>query len=147
LKRPEPSLRERALRLLARREYSRDELQRRLAPHVEEAEALETLLDDLKRRGWLSEQRVVEQVVHARQAKFGGRRIAHELREKGVAEELIAGALGEFDELATARSVWAKKFGALPADANERGKQMRFLMSRGFGGETIRKVLQGSGED
>lgn len=147
MKRPEPSLRERALRLLARREYSRDELQRRLAPHVEEAEALETLLDDLKRRGWLSEQRVVEQVVHARQAKFGGRRIAHELREKGVAEELIAGALGEFDELATARSVWAKKFGALPADANERGKQMRFLMSRGFGGETIRKVLQGSGED
>lgn len=147
MNRPEPSLRERALRLLARREYSRDELQRRLAPHAEDAEALEPLLDDLKRRGWLSEQRVVEQVVHARQAKFGGRRIAHELREKGVAEELIDGALAGFDELATARSVWAKKFGALPADANERGKQMRFLMSRGFGGETIRKVLQGSGED
>ena len=147
MKRPEPSLRERALRLLARREYSRDELQRRLVPHVEDAEALETLLDDLKRRGWLSEQRVVEQVVHARQAKFGGRRIAHELREKGVAEELIAGALGEFDELATARSVWAKKFGALPADAKERGKQMRFLMSRGFGSETIRKVLQQRDDD
>ena len=147
MKRPEPSLRERALRLLARREYSRHELQRRLAPHAEDAEALEPLLDDLKRRGWLSEQRVVEQVVHARQAKFGGRRIAHELREKGVAEELIAGALAEFDELATARSVWAKKFGALPADAKERAKQMRFLMSRGFGSETIRKVLRDSGED
>ena len=147
MKRPEPSLRERALRLLARREYSRHELQRRLAPHAEDAEALEPLLDDLKRRGWLSEQRVVEQVVHARQAKFGGRRIAHELREKGVADELIAGALAEFDELATARSVWAKKFGAWPADAKERAKQMRFLMSRGFGSETIRKVLRDSGED
>ena len=147
MKRPEHSLRERALRLLARREYARDELQRRLAPHAEDAEALETLLDDLKRRGWLSEQRVVEQVVHARQARFGGRRIAHELREKGVAEELIEGAMAGFDELATARSVWAKKFGALPADAKERGKQMRFLMSRGFGSETIRKVLVGSDED
>ena len=147
MKRPEPSLRERALRLLARREYSRDELQRRLAPYVEDAEALENLLDDLKRRGWLSEERVVEQVVHARQAKFGGRRIAHELREKGVAEELIDGALAEFDELATARSVWARKFGMVPADAKERAKQMRFLMSRGFGTETIRKVLQGLGED
>jgi regulatory protein len=140
-------LRARALGYLARREYSRDELQRKLLLHAEDLDVLEALLDDFVRRGWLSEQRVVEQVVHARQGKFGSRRIAHELREKGVNEELIEGALAEFDELATARVVWARKFGALPADAKERAKQMRFLMSRGFGGETIRKVLQQRDDD
>jgi len=142
-----PDLRARALGYLARREYSRDELQRKLKFHAEDGDDLDALLDDLQRRGWLSEQRVVEQVVHARQSKFGSRRIAYELREKGIAEELIDGALAEFDELATARTVWARKFGTLPTDAKERAKQMRFLMSRGFGGETIRKVLQGSEED
>jgi regulatory protein len=142
-----PDLRARALGYLARREYSRDELQRKLQLHAEDRDALEALLDDLQRRGWLSEQRVVEQVVHARQSKFGSRRIAYELREKGITEELIDGALAGFDELTTARTVWARKFGTLPTDAKERAKQMRFLMSRGFGGDTIRKVLQGSGED
>jgi len=142
-----PDLRARALGYLARREYSRDELQRKLQLHAEDSDALEALLDDLQRRGWLSEQRVVEQVVHARQSKFGSRRIAYELREKGIAEELIDGALAGFDELATARAVWAKKFHTLPTDAKERAKQMRFLMSRGFGVETIHKVLQQEKDD
>ena len=72
--------------------------------------------------------------------------IAHELREKGVAEELIAQALPQLkeSELETARAVWAKKFGELPEDAKERAKQMRFLMSRGFGLDVIGKLLHGS---
>ena len=74
---PEPSLRARALSYLARREYSRDELHRKLTPYAEDADELEALLNDLKARGWLSEQRFVEQTVHARRGKFGSLRIAH----------------------------------------------------------------------
>ena len=44
-------------------------------------------------------------------------------------------------ELQRAREVWRRKFGALPADAAERGKQARFLAARGFDGEVIRRVL------
>ncbi len=146
---PELSLRERALGFLSRREHSRLELKRKLAPHVEDESGLEALLDDFEKRGWLSETRFVEMVVSARQGKYGSLRIVHELREKGVSEEAIAAALPEVreNELETARTVWAKKFGKLPVAAKERAKQMRFLVSRGFGQETICKLVRGSTEE
>jgi regulatory protein len=140
------TVRQRALNYLARREYTRDELYRKLRPYADESDSLEDLLADFKARGWLSEQRFVEQVVHVRSGRYGSRYIAHELREKGVAEELIEQALPELKDadLETARTVWEKKFGKLPEDAKERVKQMRFLQSRGFGLDVIGKLLNGS---
>ncbi|MEW6313537.1 MAG: recombination regulator RecX [Pseudomonadota bacterium] len=132
------------MRYLARREYTRLELARKLAPHADTPQQLDELLDELQRRGWLSEQRAVEQVLRVRRAKFGAAHIAHELREKGVTEELIDGALEQFKggEFDAALAVWRKKFSALPQDARERAKQMRFLQSRGFGMDVIRRVLR-----
>jgi len=144
------SLRERALRLLARREHSRQELARKLAPHAESAEEIERLLDDLCARRLLSDERYVEMRMNARSARFGNARLAHELRTQGIAGELVDTALNEAtDELSRAREVWQRKFGALAdtQDASGRARQMRFLMGRGFSGETIRRVLRGDFED
>lgn len=144
----ELTLRERALRFLARREHARAELARKLAPHAESAEQLGALLDDLAARRLLSDERYAEMRVNARSARYGNARLAHELRTQGVADELVAEALAAGDdELTRARAVWRRKFDAPPADATERAKQMRFLMSRGFAGETIRRVLRGDFED
>jgi regulatory protein len=101
------------------------------------------LLEDFKKRGWLSEERYAEQIVHARKSKFGSMRVAHELREHGVAEELVEKALAEVkqDELGNARAVWRKKFKAGPKNREEWAKQARFLQGRGFSFELIKKVL------
>src|SRR4051812_13752422 len=40
------------------------------------SELIELLLEDFKQRGWLSEKRFTEQLVHARKSKFGSMRIA-----------------------------------------------------------------------
>ena len=144
------TLRERALRLLARREHSRAELSRKLAPHAESAEALEAVLDELVARRLLSDERYVEMRLNARGARFGNARLAQELRTQGVDGELVDAALASCDdELTRARDVWQRKFGSRePAnDAAGRAKQMRFLMSRGFSGETVRRVLRGDFED
>lgn len=144
------SLRARALRLLAGREYARAELARKLAPHAESAEALEIVLDDLTALRLLSDERYVEMRLNARSARFGNIRLAQELRTQGVAEELVSEALAACDnELSRARQVWQRKFGDRPdvQDSAGRAKQMRFLMSRGFSGETIRRVLRGDFED
>jgi len=145
---PELSLRERALGFLSRREYSRQELKRKLAPHAEDRDEVESLLDDFVQRGWLSEVRFTEQIVHARSGKFGAQRIAHELKEKGVSAEAVAAVLPQLKEieLETARAVWDKKFGSLPKDGKDRAKQTRFLMSRGFSLNIIGKLLSGIGE-
>ena len=139
------SLRSRALGLLARREHSRAELQRKLSPHTEDAQELIDLLDDFTRRGWLSDARFAEALVHDKQAKFGTSRLAYELRERGVEDSVIREQMVTLkdSELDRARQVWQSKFGVLPEDAKARAKQMRFLQSRGFSFDVIGKVLRG----
>ena len=143
----EKSLRARALEALARREYSRVELARKLAVHAVDEVALEQLLDNLQSRGWLSDARYAEQRANSRQSRYGGQKIAYELRQQGVAETLISATLAtlECTETDRARHVWEKKFGAVATTAKQRGQQIRFLQSRGFDLEVIYQVINGHG--
>ncbi len=144
-----PSLKGRALRLLAQREHSRAELQRKLAPHEEEPGELAKALDELQAKGFIDEQRVIDSTIHRRAARLGASRVRQELQAKGLPAEAVAQAVADLrgTEVERARAVWRKKFGRAPADAAERAKQMRFLVARGFGGEAIRRVVAGADDD
>ena len=144
-----PSLTGRALRLLSAREYSRAELERKLAQYEEEPGALAKVLDTLAAKDFINERRVLDSVVHRRASKLGASRIKQELQAKGLEPEAVAEAVNHLrsTEVDRAREVWRKKFGSPPVAAAERGKQMRFLASRGFGGDTIQKVVSGWVED
>jgi regulatory protein len=139
------SLKGRALRLLGAREHSRGELERKLGLFEEVPGSLARALDELQAKGFINEQRVLESVLHRRAAKLGVTRIRQELQSKGLAPEAVLDAVKQLraTEVERAHEVWRKKFGEPPADANERARQMRFLASRGFGGETICRVLAG----
>lgn len=143
------SLKGRALKLLAAREYSRRELERKLAEHEQEPGQLKKALDELEAKGFLNEQRVVDSVVHRRAPRLGAARIRQELQAKGLDADKVAAAVAglQATELERAREVWARKFDASPANAAERGKQMRFLMTRGFSGAVISRVLRGGSDD
>jgi len=146
---PKPSLRARALRLLARREHTRAELEAKLSGEDTDADELAAVLDDFSRRGWISDARVIEQVTHARRTRFGSRRIRQELENKGVSGELIAEAMTGLKEsdLEAARGVWRRKFGCAPANAKERARQLRFLQSRGFALDLAMRVVREAGQD
>ena len=147
--RREPTLRERALRLLARREHSRSELAAKLRAHDPPGDELEALLEDLSKRKLLSDERYAESRAHVLSRKFGASRIAHELRakglDKGLAERAVAASRAT--EVERAKAVWLRKFRAAPATREERAKQMRFLQSRGFSFDAIRAVVRGADED
>jgi regulatory protein len=145
----QPSLKGRALRLLSTREHSRLELERKLQRYEEVPGELTAALDDLQAKGFISEQRVLESVVNRRSGKLGAARIKQELQFKGLAPELVADAMVTLraSELVRAREVWLKKYGSQPQESAERGKQMRFLVSRGFGGDAIRKVVSGGSDE
>ncbi len=146
-----PSLKGRALRLLSNREHSRKELERKLAPHEETPGELQKALDELQAKGFISDERAAESVIHRRASRLGMGRLKQELQAKGLDASLVAQAMENLKstELARAREVWRRRFGDQPPrDAAERAKQSRFLAARGFGGEVIRKVLAGgAGED
>ncbi|MET0217305.1 MAG: recombination regulator RecX [Casimicrobiaceae bacterium] len=145
----ETTLRERALRLLTRRDHARLELQRKLAPFAASPEALDALLEELSADRLLSDDRYAEGRAHVLSRRFGSVRIAHELKNQGVSgdvlERVVAGA--RLTELDRAREVWRKRFGEPARNAQERAKQFRFLQNRGFGLDVIRQVIRGVGDD
>ena len=144
-----PTLRERALKMLSRREHTRAELVRKLAPHVSSEDELEPLLDELTRGNLLSEARYAESRARQLSRKFGAARIAQELRAKGLSKEAAAAATdaARASELERAREVWRRKFRSPPGTREERAKQIRFLQSRGFSFDAIRAVTGGTEEE
>lgn len=142
------SLKGRALRLLAAREHSRAELERKLVAHEETPGELAQVLDELQAKGFINEQRVVDSLIHRRAARLGTGRLRQELQAKGISSEAMADAVQALrsTEVERAREVWRKKFGQPAADAAGRARQMRFLASRGFGTEAIRRVVSDTDE-
>jgi len=145
---PARSLKGRALGYLSRREYSRAELARKLAPYAGEGESVEPVLDALEQEGWLSDARFAESLVHRRASRVGTARIVGELKRHAVGDALVeeVGAQLRETEWARAQAVWRKKFGAVPQTPAERAKQARFLATRGFSRATIVKLLKDGDE-
>ena len=141
---PDPGdLRERALRLLARREHSRAELARKLESAGFARHDIAPLLDSFEAKNWLSDRRFAESWVADHRARAGSVKLAYDLRQRGVSDSIIESVLGDNrdSELDRAREVWRKKFAAAPADMAEKAKQMRFLQSRGFTSDVIRRAI------
>ena len=143
---PEPGdLRERALRLLARREHSRFELARKLGQAGFAQHDIDPLLDEFEAKNWLSDRRFAESWVADHRAKAGSVKLAHDLRQRGVSDAVIEAVLAENrdSEFERACEVWRRKFGTLPADAADKARQIRFMQSRGFASEVIHRAIQG----
>jgi len=145
------SLRARALRFLAIREHSRLELSRKLCRYLDKTEAtdaLDALLEELERDGWLSDQRFADQWVASRSNRFGDARLRQELRARGIDADKVlppfkANVL-ENSEHARALELWRRRYGGeAAADLNERARQARFLMQRGFSGEVVSRIVRG----
>lgn len=141
----------RALRFLAQREHSRRELERKLSSQANTrlSEEVINVLDKLEQQGFLSEKRAAEQITRIRRTRFGSQRIIHELKTKGIDDHLIGDILPVLKEteLETALNIWRKKFAQPPATREERAKQIRFMMNRGFSMETIQHVLSQATEE
>ncbi|TDP73064.1 regulatory protein RecX [Roseateles toxinivorans] len=171
------SLKARAIALLAQREHSRSELQRKLlriarqqdekahqarreaegdvlefesdaeSGEVSAASEVDALLDWLQANRYLSEARFVESRINARAQRYGNLRIRQELSQHGLAADAASQQALKDSEFERARQVWQRKFGEIAADPAARAKQMRFLAGRGFSPEVIRKVVQGTEAD
>lgn len=139
------SLKARALRYLSNREHSRLELARKLQAYVQEGDDVEALLDWLEAQNFLSAERFSQSLINRRGARYGNGRILAELRSHGLQGDDLQQIKTGLDEgeLARARALWEKKFGTLPASREERARQQRFFMQRGFSQRTVAQVLRG----
>jgi regulatory protein len=139
-------LKARALRHLVRREHSRAELARKLAPHAESPQARETVLAELAQRKQLSDERYAETRAHWLSRKYGAARIRQDLKAHGVADAVIDRVSPEGD-LEKAKAILARKYRQPATTREERAKRARFLQSRGFSHDVVGRLLFGSDPD
>jgi regulatory protein len=137
-------LRQEAIRLLARREHTRTELARKLAGHGT-PEEIELVLAEMEATQLQSDSRTAESWLRGNAARLGGSRLRHSLKSRGLAPELIEAQIEQADlpdEMDRARAIWSRKFSAAPSNAKEWARQARFLQSRGFAGDVVRRLLK-----
>jgi len=137
-----------AVRLLARREYGRSELRARLCARGIDAESVDAALDELERRGLLSDARYAHAVVAQKAGRYGRRAIAYALKGKGIDAAATDAALGQLagrDEVAEALALLTRRYDKPPANRNEKARQVRFLLSRGYAMSVALKALRLAG--
>ena len=137
-------LRQQAIKLLARREHTRVELARKLAG-LGTQEEIDAVLADMEASQLQSDDRTAENYLRSNASRLGASRLRHTLKTRGVAPELIEEQLAQADlpeEIERARAAWGRKFSAAPANPKEWARQARFMQSRGFASDIIRKLLK-----
>jgi regulatory protein len=150
LSRPEDeqAARDTCLRLLSRRARSAGELRERLRTGGFSTDVAEGVLSNLEDAGLIDDEEFARSWVAGRKAAGGAsrRRIAWELRRKGVDRDLIERVLREEmddrTELGQAAQLARKKLRGQPVDGKELSRLRRHLLGRGFGFDTVDRVLQ-----
>ncbi len=133
-----------AFAMLGRREHSEQELRDKLLALSAEPTEVAAIIEEFKSECYQSDQRMAEMIVRANIRKGRGpARAKKTLRERHVDQELAEDDLEKTNWLALARDLRAKKFGsALPTDAKEQARQLRFLQYRGFDGQTCSQAVR-----
>ena len=143
---PQTSIRNKAMDLLARREHSAYELCQKLKSRDYDVDAIDAVLQGLKQDHLLSDARFAEAYVNHRfNAGIGPVKIRYELRQKGItdvlADEFLEPLSDRWDQLMMQQRV--RKYGeTIPADYAERMKQARFLQNRGFSPESVMRLFR-----
>ncbi len=137
-------LRQQAIRLLARREHTRVDLARKLSG-LGTTEEIDAVLADMEASQLQSDNRTAESYLRSNASRLGASRLRHTLKTRGVAPEMIDEQMAQAglpDEIERARAAWSRKFDTAPANPKEWARQARFLQSRGFAGDVVRRLLK-----
>lgn len=136
-------LRSYAFAVLTRKEYAKAELIEKLALYADDRDEVMTLVDELSRENYQSDQRVADMMLSSQKRKGKGpNQIKMKLKNKKVDTALIAEELKETDWAQQAYELKVKKYGVdVAKEPKLKAKQMRFLMYRGFEMDAIIKAI------
>jgi regulatory protein len=118
-----------------------------LERYCTDAETVDRVLDELAERGWLSEDRLADQLIRSRRARASTQRIRQEMARRGISEDVIAQSTVGLEEgdLPSATRLLRRRFRLPPADRAERERQFRFLLNRGFSRAIALKAVRADG--
>lgn len=133
-------LKARALRHLVRREHSRAELARKLAPHAESPEAIEAVLDQLLDKKQQSDERFASERARVLSRKYGPAKIRQDLKARGISAEIVD-RISSSDETARAKAILERKYRQPATNRDDQARRARFLQGRGFSHDVVRRLI------
>ncbi len=149
--RPRGTARLVALRLLGRRDYTREELRRRLADRGFPHDQIDAALDELRDQGFQDDSRAARAFVRTA-SNIKGRgplRIRQELKARGVAAETISAATADLTPEQVRQAIdliLTRKRIARPIPREQQQRLFQHLVRRGFPPDAIVKALSGKPE-
>jgi regulatory protein len=143
---PRKRAEEKAYRLLARRAHSEKELRVKLRGGGFSEPVVDAVLEKCRELGYLNDGNYARQRARdlAVNRLAGDRRIAFDLRERGISEELAEFPARLVDRLLGKHS---HEEAIVGMDAKEKAKWVRRLLGRGFPMGLIYKKLKGTEEE
>lgn len=147
---PQSTIRHKAFRLLARRDYSLKEMQQKFEREFDAADVA-VVLQWLVAEGYQSDHRFCSSHVRNRMSQLQGlNKIRFDMRQKGVADDLLAQVLDEEapDWFELARAARLRRFPCPDrTDRKLMAKVMRHLFQRGFAMDEARYALEVDSEE
>ena len=107
------------------------------------------VVEKLREYGFINDEEYAEAYTESAAKRKGGRRIRMELRNKGLSESAIEGALSGLDgeqELETAKTILEKYMRGKSVDRETLQKAYRYLLGKGFDYETAKAAIGAFGE-
>jgi regulatory protein len=139
-----------AMNLLARREYTRQELIQKLSRKSFDLDLINQVVSLLQTDDLQSDQRFAEAFTRMRLRQGKGKRlVAMELKQRGVSPQLIQEFVSNDEQWRESLSALIERrfSGQLASDPQQKAKQLRYLQSRGFTYEQIQAVVRQSDLD
>ena len=140
-----PAALERAGKLLSAKEYSEQEIGKKLRASAYDEETITRVLNRLKEAGFLSDARFAGLYAQSRMKKHGRARVMQELKQKGVAAEDVKDALAAFseeDEVKVAAKQAAKLLKNKTPSPDDKRRALAALARRGFSYSVARRALE-----
>ncbi len=143
IKKIEINLKHKAFVFLSRRDYSYNELYVKLQKYSDDLDGIKRILEDLKSKDFLSEERYINSYLRSKQSKYGMKKIRYDLAKKNIDINIIDAviATNEHNEYDIAYKIWQRKFATVATNQKDRLRQFRFLQNRGFCLDIIIKII------
>ena len=130
------------------REHSEQQLWKKLEQREFDEVEISEAIDALKSENYLSDRRFAESYLRSRQMKcYGPVRIRLELKERGVATDIIDNVFNQQEESDTGwyeimQQAYYRKYGdSQPEDYQDKAKRCRYLQNRGFSSSQILQLV------
>lgn len=139
-----------AFRILARRDHSCAELNRKLREYDYDRQSIQSVINECQRLGYLDDKRFANTYCEQMLRKgYGPNVIKQKLSTKGlpggIIQECVASHCDESVQLDACRRVLAKKtknFSGESTLLNTRAKHQRFLIGRGFSSRIAYQIIE-----